>query len=73
MARVQPDEGKERFWRRVLAQWQASQPTTVRVFCVAQRISQPSFYWWRREIAHSIGSGVPTPLAQNSSQPLRDC
>ena len=50
MARSNRDEGKERYWRRVLTQWQASQPTTVRAFCVAQGISQPLFYWWRREI-----------------------
>lgn len=50
MARSNRDEGKERYWRRVLRQWQASQPTTVRAFCVAQGISQPLFYWWRREI-----------------------
>jgi transposase len=50
MARWGRDEGKERYWRRVLAQWQDNQPTTVRAFCVAQGISQPLFYWWRREI-----------------------
>jgi transposase len=50
MARSNRDKGKERYWRRVLTQWRASQPTTVRAFCVAQGISQPLFYWWRREI-----------------------
>ena len=40
MARSNRDEGKERYWRRVLTQWQASQPITVRAFCVARGISQ---------------------------------
>ena len=50
MARSNRDEGKERYRRRVLTQWQASPPTTVRAFCAAQGVSQPLFYWWRREI-----------------------
>src|SRR5512135_1356427 len=50
MARSRRDEAKERYWRRVLAQWQASQPTTVRAFCAAQKLAPPAFYWWRREI-----------------------
>ena len=50
MARSRRDPSKERSWRTVLAQWQASQPTTVRAFCAARKLSQPAFYWWRREI-----------------------
>ncbi len=50
MARSNRDESKEQYWRRVLTQWQASPPTTVRAFCAAQGVSQPLFYWWRREI-----------------------
>jgi hypothetical protein len=50
MGRWNRDAGKERSWGQVLAQSQASQPITVRAFCTARGISQPSFYAWRREI-----------------------
>lgn len=43
MARSNRDEDKEQYWRRVLTQWQASQFTTARTFCVAQGISRPLF------------------------------
>ena len=50
MAHARRDGEKEQYWRRLLERWQASQPTTVRAFCAARGISQPLFYWWRREI-----------------------
>jgi transposase len=40
---------KERFWRRLLGQWQRS-GLTVRDFCVQHGVSEPSFYAWRRII-----------------------
>jgi hypothetical protein len=44
------DRGKERFWRQVVRQWRRS-GLTVRAFCGAQGLSEPSFYAWRRIIA----------------------
>ena len=41
---------KEQFWRGHLADRSASQ-LTVRDYCKAHRLSEPSFYGWRREIA----------------------
>jgi len=46
----QRDPAKERYWRRLLRDWQRS-GLTRRDFCVEQGISEPSFYAWRREIA----------------------
>lgn len=40
---------KERYWRRLLRQWQRS-GQAVRSFCRAQGLSEPSFYAWRRAI-----------------------
>ena len=44
------DQGKERFWRRLLGQWRSS-GLSVRDFCAAQEVSEPSFYGWRRTLA----------------------
>ena len=46
----QPLSDKEQFWRDMLLLWQAS-GQTIRAFCHAQRLSEPSFYAWRRIIA----------------------
>src|SRR5229473_5565969 len=44
------DRQKEQQWRRWLKEWQAS-GLSVRAFCERQRLSEPSFYAWRRELA----------------------
>jgi hypothetical protein len=41
---------KEQFWRDMLLLWQTS-GQTIRAFCHAQHLSEPSFYAWRRIIA----------------------
>jgi hypothetical protein len=41
---------KEQFWRDMLLLRQSS-GQTIRAFCHAQRLSEPSFYAWRRIIA----------------------
>jgi hypothetical protein len=46
----QRDPTKERFWRRLLRDWRHSE-LTGRDFCFQRRISEASFYAWRREIA----------------------
>jgi transposase len=47
--RVDHNGDKERYWRQLLAQWQGS-GQTVRWFCLAHGLSEPSFYAWRRTI-----------------------
>jgi|SRR5580704_6937840 hypothetical protein len=48
--RVGRDRGKERFWRGLLREWRRS-GLSVREFCIAEGVSEPSFYDWRRMIA----------------------
>jgi hypothetical protein len=43
------DRGKERYWRRVLQQWQRS-GRRVRSYCAEHGLSEPLFYAWRRTI-----------------------
>lgn len=51
MAGRNPRDPKlERRWRDLIARWQRSD-LTVRDFCSAHRVSEPSFYAWRRELA----------------------
>ncbi len=47
---TQRRSSKERFWRRLLRQWRGS-GLSVREFCADRRVSEPSFYAWRRTIA----------------------
>jgi hypothetical protein len=46
MARQQRDLKREQTWRRHLASG-----LTVRGYCVAHQLREPSFYFWRQEIA----------------------
>src|SRR5262245_45443401 len=51
MPKAQPrDPDKERYWRPLLRRWRRS-GLTGRAFCARHRLSEPSFYAWRREIA----------------------
>jgi transposase-like protein len=50
MARAHFDKSKECFWRRVVQRWQRS-GQTIRAFCRTHRLSEPSFYAWRRTLA----------------------
>jgi transposase len=49
MAQATRDLGREPHWRRVLARWRRS-GVSVRAFCRAEGISEPSFYVWRRKL-----------------------
>jgi len=47
MARGQHNPAKEQHWRQHLAAWRRS-GQTVRDYCRAEGVSEPSFYAWRR-------------------------
>ncbi|WP_406694558.1 IS66 family insertion sequence element accessory protein TnpA [Singulisphaera sp. Ch08] len=49
--------GREPYWRLVLARWKRS-GLSVRAFCLAEGVSAPSFYWWRRELQRATS---PSP------------
>jgi transposase len=58
MSRGKPrDPSKERFWRRMLRQWQRS-GLSVRAFCAEHDLSQPSFYAWRRTLAERDAQAI---------------
>ena len=42
-----PDAAKQDRWRELIHRWQCSQ-TTVREFCQRHRVSEASFFSWRR-------------------------
>jgi transposase len=44
------DLQKERFWRQMLKRWHSS-GLTVQAFCRQCKLSQASFYAWRRTLA----------------------
>src|SRR5437867_4484981 len=43
------DSGKQRHWLDLLGLWQQSK-LSVRAFCRRHRLSEPSFYSWRRTL-----------------------
>jgi len=63
MARPQcRDAAKERFWRQAVGAWRAS-GLGVRDFCGRRRLSEPSFYGWRRELAQRDRQAARRPAA----------
>lgn len=60
-ARQSRDPELERRWRDLIARWERSD-LTVRDFCADHRVSEPSFYGWRRELAaRDRQKGPPAP------------
>ena len=55
------DPKLEQFWRAKLTAWQAS-GLNVRDFCRKHRLTEPSFYAWRRELAARDGTAIPKPV-----------
>ncbi len=49
MANTKRDGGREAYWRGVLRR-QAASGQSVRGFCRLERLSEPSFYAWRRTL-----------------------
>jgi hypothetical protein len=55
MARKQSSE-KQLYWQEMIDR-QAGSGLSVRQFCVAERVSEPSFYAWRRKLGKGKGLG----------------
>jgi len=58
MANHQRDADKERYWRGVLDR-QATSGLGVRSFCRRERLSEASFYAWRRTIGERDRASIP--------------
>jgi hypothetical protein len=57
------EQTPEPFWRDLIVRWKAS-GQTVAAFCAAQRVSQATFYSWRKRLAaHSPHTETPAPQA----------
>lgn len=54
MANKQRDPRREARWRQILAK-QAASGLSVREFCRRQKLTEASFYFWRRTIAERDG------------------
>ena len=60
---TQREQKTEPFWRDLIARWKAS-GQTVAAFCAAHRVSQATFYSWRKRLAaHSPHTATPAPKA----------
>ena len=66
MAKGQRDSVKERRWRGHLAAWRRS-GQSVRAFCAAQGLSEPSFYSWRRALAQGKRRRGPRKTPSDST------
>jgi len=60
---------KEQLWRRHVGR-QAKSKQSVRDYCAAADISEPSFYAWRRELAQrDAAAGSPPTQDQRADRP----
>ncbi len=76
MANRSRDPKRERFWRGVLKRYRVG-GLTVRAFCQQERLSEASFYAWRRtildcdaEAEHSQPAPTPVSAAQPTFLPV---
>jgi hypothetical protein len=58
MAKQERDPARERHWRAVMADWEAS-GTSVREFCRRRQLAEPSFYAWRCELRKRDAKPAP--------------
>ena len=67
MANRKRSESKERYWRGQVAGWEAS-GLSIRAYCQQQRLNEPCFYAWRRELVRRDGvARTPPPIQQHSA------
>ena len=62
----QRDPKREAYWRRVIGQWRES-GLGVRPFCRREKLSEPSFYAWRRVIAERDRQRPTAPRGRRPS------
>jgi transposase-like protein len=70
MAHGKPrDPRKEQHWRRLIQLWKNS-GLSVRAFCARHRITQPSFYAWRRELQQRDATTAFVPVQVETNDQL---
>jgi transposase-like protein len=62
---------KSEFWKLVVAEWQESE-ISVREFCKNNGLSEPSFYYWRRELKKRENEADGGALQRVSKKPSKD-
>ena len=67
MAHATWDLGREAHWRAIVARWRRS-GRSVREFCQAEGLSEPSFYAWRRKLTRVEPHG---PVAAPAFLPVQ--
>jgi hypothetical protein len=60
--RTRRNSKSEPFWRDLVDRWKASGQSVV-AFCAAHRVSQATFYAWRKRLTASRQRTVPPPPA----------
>jgi transposase-like protein len=68
MAKGQRDSRREGFWRRTLAQFSTS-GLSVRDFCRQAKVTEASFYAWRRTIQQRDAEQAGRSVRQRASKP----
>ena len=70
MANKRRDVEKARFWRRTISAQRGS-GLSVRAFCARERLSEPSFYAWRRTLAQRAGATTALHTRVATRRPRR--
>lgn len=70
MANKIRDPKREAFWRRALAR-QRRGGHSIRAFCRSEKLSEPSFYAWRRVIAQRDAERSPRRSMPSNSRKRR--
>jgi len=70
MANKIRDPKREAFWRRAVAR-QRRGGLSIRAFCRGERLSEPSFYAWRRVIAQRDAERSPRRSLSSNSRKRR--
>jgi hypothetical protein len=65
----QRDLEREAYWRRLIGRWRESRQG-VRPFCRREKVSEPSFYAWRRVIAERDKQRPAAPKGQPAFVPV---
>lgn len=64
------NEAKEQQWREHVSSWQRS-GLSIREYCLQQRLSEPSFYFWRRELARRVEASRPDSSESQTAEVYR--